>query len=144
MAVAAILAQPSPPAGPEDAATFAAVAAALKQLHVREPLYGRPFCRALDRALLQHAAGRLYEPYNATHYRIQSASRPGQWHAATLQQCGCAQRGPWCWHRALLHLLTATAALQHLDRCPRPSLTQVAPCAGFDIDAVLRACDELI
>lgn len=140
MAVPLIVAQSAPPA---DSALHP-IAAALKQTHAADPAYGLPFARAVDRALAHVASGIHYEPYNATHYRVQSHSRCWLWHYVTLHQCSCDTRAPWCWHRALLHLLTAQAALQSLDHCPRPTLAHVPPRQPKDMATILRECDELV
>jgi len=141
MAVRAILPQPASPA-PSDP-VLSALASALTHTHAADPLYGIPFSRALGRAVEHAENGVAYEPYNATHYRVQSGSRAWLWYYTTLDQCSCEARGPWCWHRALLHLLTARAALQTLDRCPRPAFVQLAPSKTRDYAAVLREADEL-
>jgi len=124
------------------------LAAALKQECTSNSHYGVPFCRALDWALVHLENGIAYEPYTATHYRVQSGSRAWCWHHVTLTRCSCedttteTDSPPWCWHRALLHLLTAQTALTMLDRCPRPTLARVSPRRGWDIAAILRECDE--
>lgn len=112
------------------------LAALFTSIHAADP----GFARALQRALEYVEAGAAYEPYNSTHYRIESATRLGVWHYATLDQCSCEARAAWCWHRALLHLLTAHAALLDLQRCPRPQFAHIPP---RDYAAVLRDCDEL-
>lgn len=129
MAVHAILPQRVDPAA------LRSLAAALHALTPDDP----DFARALDRALAYVEVGAAYEPYNSTHYRIESATRLGVWHYVTLDQCSCATPAAWCWHRALLHLLTAHAALFDLHRCPRPLLAHIPP---RDDAAVLRDCDE--
>jgi hypothetical protein len=139
MAVHAIVPQSAPPSD----SVLQPLAELLKQFHAANPDYGVPFCRALDRAVKYVSSGIAYEPYNATHYRIQSHSRPWLWHHVTLYACPCETHAPWCWHRALLHLLTAQAALTALDCCPRPSLMHVPPRQSYDMDAILRECDEL-
>ena len=132
MAVSVILPQPQP--------LLRLLADALTQIHADTPT----FARALRRAVAHVESGIAYEPYNLTHYRIQSVSRPWMWHYVTLHSCSCRTRSPWCWHRALLHLLTAQAALTALDRCPRPTLAQVPPRPCDDKAAIIRACDELV
>jgi hypothetical protein len=139
MAVAAIVAHPAQPLDP----ALQAVADALKQTHAADPAHGLPFIRALDRALAHLSSGIEYEPYNATHYRVQSFSRRWLWHYLTLDHCPC-ETDSWCWHRGLLHLLTAHAALLRLDRCPRPTAAHTLPRQQFDMDAIVRACDELV
>lgn len=140
MAVMPILPQTTPPA--DSLAILRALAELLKQLHADHPDYGPSFCRALDRALERVEAGSAYEPYTATHYRIQSHSRPWLWHYVTLHACPCKTKAPWCWHRALLHLLTAQTALTTLESCPRPLLAS-APRTVYDLDAITRECDEM-
>jgi hypothetical protein len=140
MAVPAIVPQTAPPA--DTLSILRPLAELLKQLHADSPTYGLPFCRALDRALDRVEAGISYEPYTATYYRIQSHSRPYLWHYVTLYTCPCETKAPWCWHRALLHLLTAQAALTSLESCPRPLLAS-APRPTTDLDELTRLCDEL-
>lgn len=142
MAVRAIVPQTAPPSDADSLSILRPLAELLKQLHADSPSYGLPFCRALDRALDRVEAGSAYEPYTATYYRIQSHSRPWLWHYVTLAACPCETKAPWCWHRALLHLLTAQHALTTLESCPRPLLAS-APRQPRDMDAILRECDEL-
>lgn len=141
MAVATILPQPQP--------VLRLLANALTQTHTANSLYGSPFARALNRAVAHVESGIAYEPYNAMYYRIQSASRSWLWHYVTLDHCSCEgampeiSKHPWCWHRALVHLLTAQAALSTLDRCPRPTLAYVPPRQPNDMATILRECDEM-
>lgn len=139
MAMPAILPQSAPPAHP----TLRPLADLLTQTHTADPAYGLPFARALDRAVRYVEAGIQYEPYNATHYRIQSRSRAWLWHYVTLHQCPCDSQTAWCWHRALLYLLTAQHALACLDQCPRPTLAYVLPHDAKDMATILRECDEM-
>lgn len=97
------------------------------------------FAHALKYVLQRIDSGIAYEPYNSTHYRIESHSQPQLWHYVTLDQCSCQSPSSWCWHRALLHLLTAHAALHDLHHCPRPTLIHIPP---RDYIAVLRDYDE--
>lgn len=139
MAVPAIVSQSPPPAHP----SFQPLADLLTHTYAANPDYGIPFARALDRAVRYVDEGIQYEPYNATHYRVQSHSRTWLWHYATLHQCSCNTRALWCWHRALLHLLTAHTALLTLERCPRPTLAYVLPRKPHDMTAILQECDEM-
>ncbi len=139
MAVPAIVPQSAPPAE----SPLAAVATALKQTLLADPAYGLPFARALDRALAHVTGGTAYEPYTTGYYRIQSGSRTYLWHYVSLHRCSCEATTPWCWHRALLHLLTAAAALRALDRCPRPTAAHVPTRPRRDLATILREADEL-
>jgi hypothetical protein len=140
MAVHAIVPQTAPPT--DSLSILRPLAELVQQLNADRPDYGLPFCRALDRAITYVEAGISYEPFTATHYRIQSHSRPAMWHYVTLHACPCETSAPWCWHRALLHLLTAQAALISLESCPRPLLAS-APRQAYDMNAIIRECDEL-
>lgn len=135
MAVAAILPQPQP--------VLRLLADALAHTHAHAPLYGDSFARALHRAVAHVEAGTAYEPYNALYYRVQSFSRAWLWHYVTLDHCSCDRHTRWCWHRALVHLLTAQNALLTLDRCPRPTLAYVPPRHSYDLATIVRECDEL-
>lgn len=139
MAVPAIVPQSARPTYP----ALRPLADLLTQSYAANPDYGLPFARALDRACTYVAEGIQYEPYNATHYRVQSHSRAWLWHYVTLHTCSCDTHAPWCWHRGLLHLLTAHTALLTLDHCPRPILAHVLPCQPKDMATILRECDEL-
>lgn len=142
MALRSILPQPSAtqPLSLEPALT--PLAAVLTLALANDPAYGQPFADALAEALGYLAAGVAYEPYNAVYYRIQSASQPGMWHYLTLHACPCVTAGAWCWHRALLYLLTAQAALLQLERCPRPT-AEHGGSAPHALDAIVRGADEL-
>jgi hypothetical protein len=142
MTVHAIVPQTAPPSDSDSLSVLRPLAELLKQVHAERPASGLPFCRALDRALDRVEAGSAYEPYTATYYRIQSHSRPYLWHYVTLHTCPCETKAPWCWHRALLHLLTAQHALTALESCPRPLLAS-APRTSRDLDEITRLCDEL-
>lgn len=139
MAMSTILPQSAPPAY----SALSAVAYALQQNHVADSAYGLPFTRALDRAVQYVGKGIHYESCNATHYRIQSHSRPWLWYYVTLDHCQCEHQTPWCWRRALLHLLTAAQSLTCLDRCPRPTLAYVPARHPKDMATILREADEL-
>lgn len=139
MAVAPILPQSASPADP----ALDAVAVALKQTLSADPHYGLSFCRAVDRALEYVQHGIAYEPANATHYRVQSHSRAWLSHYVTLHQCSCGTCAPWCWHLALIHLLTAHVALRQLDRCPRPTLAYAPRRKPNDMATILREANEL-
>lgn len=138
MAVSVILPQPVP------SAALRHLADALAQTHCHAQAYGQPFGHALRRAVAHVEAGIAFEPYNATHYRVQSITHPWEWLYITLDSCSChgSQPSMWCWPHALLHLLTAHAALLHLTSCPRPTLDYIPLRQPFDLTTIVRECME--
>lgn len=79
----------------------------LKQTCLGWPAYGIPFCLALDRALVQLERGATYQRISPTRYRVTSAAPGDPGHAVSLGSCPCHAPGPWCWRRALVHLVAA-------------------------------------
>lgn len=92
------------PAAPPD---FPTLAAHLKHTCLDWPEYGLPFCRALDSALAHLESGATYQRISPTQYRIWSAAPGDPALAVSLGSCPCKAPGPWCYHRALAHLLAA-------------------------------------
>jgi len=83
-----------------------ALAAHLKQQCIGWPAYGLPFCYALDRALAHLERGAVLTRISPTAYHVRALPHAAGYRV-TLGRCSCDHPGPWCYHRALLHLLIA-------------------------------------
>lgn len=92
---------------PDSRPDIAALAAHLKQTCLDWPDYGLPFAAALDRALAQLERGATYQRISPTHYRITSAAPGDPGLSVSLGRCPCQAPDPWCWRRALVHLVSA-------------------------------------
>ena len=91
-----------PPSAPD----LPALAAHLKQTCIGWPAYGLPFCYALDRALAHVERGAVLRRISPTAYHVQALPHAMPYRV-TLGRCPCKAPGPWCYHRALVHLITA-------------------------------------
>lgn len=135
MALPAIVAQPAIPAPSNPG--LSALAAALTHAHAADPAYGIPFSRALGRAVEHAERGIAYEPSPTTPYRVQSGTRAWRWYDVTPEQCSCGARGPWCWHRAFIHLLIAGEVRRHrLHHADQTQGTAIAADAGGEPGAI--------
>lgn len=94
---------PPAPAPPD----WPALAAHLKQTCLDWPDYGLPFCRALDSALARLESGATWQRISPTHYRVWSAAPGDPGYSVSLGSCRCPLVDPWCYHRALVHLVIA-------------------------------------